>query len=231
MKDAYYFSHDSNAQQDPKIIRLIMEMKMSGYGIFWSIVEHLRNDSDYKLNLKDCHAIAFQSHCDVKDVERVINEFGLFDVDEHGDFWSKSLMERMEALNIKRDKARTSANIRWNNANAIRTHSEGNASKVKESKVNTVNKRCLGFEEFWNKYPRKVAKPQALKAFLKISPSTELLQLILAGVENQLKTEQWSKDDGKFIPHPATWLNNRQWEDEVKIKKVSAYDGLPNQKF
>lgn len=95
------------------------------------------------------------------------------------------------------------------------TFVEVEGDKIRQDK-NEVG-LTTGFEEFWNKYPRKVAKPQALKAFSKISPSTELLQLILAGVENQSKSDQWTKDDGKYIPHPATWLNQQRWEDEVKI--------------
>ena len=88
----------------------------------------------------------------------------------------------------------------------------------------------LWFESFYSKYPRKEAKKDALKAFVQLSPSDELLQLILMGVENQKKTDQWTKDCGKYIPLPASWLRGRRWEDEVKTVK-GVYDGLPNQKF
>ena len=86
------------------------------------------------------------------------------------------------------------------------------------------------FESFWSLYPRKVSKQTALKAFLKLSPNDELLQLIIKGVEIQSKTDQWQKDNGQFIPHPATWLNQRRWEDEIK-KTNDPYANLPNQKF
>ena len=86
------------------------------------------------------------------------------------------------------------------------------------------------FESFWSLYPRKVSKQTALKAFLKLSPNDELLQLIIKGVEIQSKTDQWQKDNGQFIPHPATWLNQRRWEDEIK-KTNDPYSNLPNQKF
>lgn len=215
-KDAYYFSHDANAQQDPKIIRLVMELGMQGYGIFWSVVEHLRNDEDYKLNLSDCSAIAFQSHCDAKDVERVITEFDLFEVSENEDFWSKSLLIRMQEMNVKRDKARASANARWNpDANALQTQCEGNArkeSKVKEIKYKDLS---LGFFKFYSKYPKKQSKEDARKAFSKLNPNDELLEQIVRAVEIQSKTDAWTKDDGKFVPLPATWIRGRRWEDEV----------------
>ena len=231
MKDAYYFSHDSNAHSDPKITKLLLEMKASGYGIYWVIIEMLRNEPNYTLSLVDINAVAYQSHCDISDVNKVIRDFGLFTVDETNKFfYSESLNRRMEELDIKRDKARTSANTRWyGHANALRMQSDGNAvkeSKVKESKT-TIQTMFL---EFWSEYPRKVAKPNALKAFLKLSPNDELLQLILKGVEIQSKTDQWQKDNGQFIPHPATWLNQRRWEDEIK-KTNDPYSNLPNQKF
>ena|SRR3990167_5689258 len=72
------------------------------------------------------------------------------------------------------------------------------------------------FEKFYSKYPRKEAKADALKAFLKISPNTELLETILRAVEIQSKSTQWQKDGGQFIPLPASWLRSARWEDETK---------------
>lgn len=71
------------------------------------------------------------------------------------------------------------------------------------------------FAEFWSAYPRKTAKQAALKAWGKLAPSAELVAAILAAVARQKRTDAWLKDDGRFIPHPASWLNGRRWEDEV----------------
>lgn len=68
------------------------------------------------------------------------------------------------------------------------------------------------FSEFWAVYPRKVAKPVALKAF-RAAIATATLADLLAGVERWSRSRQWAKDDGQYIPHPATWLNQRRWED------------------
>jgi hypothetical protein len=63
-----------------------------------------------------------------------------------------------------------------------------------------------GFRKFWEAYPRKVAKGQALKAW----PGDELTDVILSALAWQTKT--WG--DIQYVKHPATWLNARCWEDE-----------------
>ncbi len=71
------------------------------------------------------------------------------------------------------------------------------------------------FESFWGAYPRKTAKPAALKAWGKLAPDAGLVALILAALDRHRASEQWRRDGGQFIPHPATWLNQRRWEDEL----------------
>lgn len=138
MKDAYYFSHDSNAHQDPKITKMLLTLKAEGYGVYWVIVEMLRNEPALKLNKNDYDAIAYQSHCQRNTVERVVEEFQLFTIDENGDFYSESLMRRVEMYKEKSRKYAENANKRWNkNAMAVQSQCNGNAlkeSKVKESK-------------------------------------------------------------------------------------------------
>ena len=68
---------------------------------------------------------------------------------------------------------------------------------------------------FWKEYPKKVGKAAAEKAFLKLKPSEEILQQMLDTIKAQKRTEQWMRDNGQYIPNPATWLNRGQWEDEI----------------
>lgn len=70
-----------------------------------------------------------------------------------------------------------------------------------------------GFAEFWAAYPRKVGKDDARKAFVKRKPDEDLVARMLKAIREQAQSDQWSKDDGKFIPHPSTWLNRGQWGD------------------
>lgn len=75
------------------------------------------------------------------------------------------------------------------------------------------------FEKFWNAYPRKVGKGAAEKAFIKYKPDDSLFDRMLSALSAQKRSEQWHKDGGKFIPYPATWLNQRRWEDAPKEKE------------
>lgn len=74
-----------------------------------------------------------------------------------------------------------------------------------------------GFEEFWAVYPKKKSKADAEKVWRKLAPSPELSQRIQASVAAQRGSKDWQKDGGQFIPHPATWLNRRSWEDEIDV--------------
>lgn len=152
VKDSSYFSHDSNARRDPKILALRSAYGMEGYGWYWTIIEMFREQPGFRLQLNSKYAfkaIAMELECDeerAKDfIKDCIEEFHLFETDGHS-FWSNSLLRRMEMKEERSNRARRAAQARWDkeeecdgNANAMQTQSEnspGNASKVKESKVN-----------------------------------------------------------------------------------------------
>lgn len=102
----------------------------------------------------------------------------------------------------------------------------GAAARSGTSLKTKTLKPCLQeemFNRFWSCYPRKVKKPSALKAFKKINPTEDLLSSMLKAVESQKKTDQWKKDNGAFIPHPSSWLNDRRWEDEPVESKTSRF--------
>lgn len=69
------------------------------------------------------------------------------------------------------------------------------------------------FDDFWREYPRKQAKQEALKAFMKLSPDEVTFARMLEAIRKQKGGEQWR--DPQFIPHPATWINGKRWEDEA----------------
>ena len=70
------------------------------------------------------------------------------------------------------------------------------------------------FSAFWAAYPKKRNKQDAFEAFAKLAPDDALLRVILGAIEDQKTWEDWNRDEGKYIPLPSTWLNNRRWEDE-----------------
>lgn len=110
-------------------------------------------------------------------------------------------------------------------AHSAKTHSAESApvsNKDLDSNKENSNKDSATalFEDFWKEYPRKTAKHLALKKWLSIRPSVELTQTIIASVQSHKKTRQW-QESSRFIPHAATFLNQRRWEDEVEASPLS----------
>ena len=68
------------------------------------------------------------------------------------------------------------------------------------------------FEQFWMQYPRKTGKKAALKAWNR-AEDRPAIDLILLSVDQAKRSEQWRKDNGQFIPLPATWINQGRWDD------------------
>ena len=83
------------------------------------------------------------------------------------------------------------------------------------------------FDEFWKAYPRHIDKQGAMRAFEKAKIDGDLLKVILTAIKRQKASDQWTKDNGQYIPNPATWLNHKRWEDEtqpISRPKVLAQD-------
>jgi hypothetical protein len=86
------------------------------------------------------------------------------------------------------------------------------------------------FVTFWKAYPRKVRKQDASKAWSKLNPDDALQATIMAALAVQKSSPQWTRDHGQFIPHAATWLNGRRWEDEPEVAKSAADTKLEKQR-
>lgn len=71
------------------------------------------------------------------------------------------------------------------------------------------------FQRLWTAYPNKVQKDTAYKAFLKRKPDADLTEAMVVAVTKQKKGASWTKNEGEFIPHLATWLNGGGWKDEL----------------
>lgn len=100
-------------------------------------------------------------------------------------------------------------------SNTVKQETKNKAIKKQNKELNELQEKQ--FDKFWQAYPKKVSKKQAQKSWKKINPSLELFEKILKALEMVKQTEQWEKDNGKFIPYPATWLNQERWTDEIKM--------------
>ena len=77
------------------------------------------------------------------------------------------------------------------------------------------------FAEFWATYPKKQGKGAAEKAFLKISPTDSLHETMIAAIRAAVLSRQWREQNGRFIPNPSTWLNQRRWEDTLPVETAN----------
>jgi hypothetical protein len=82
------------------------------------------------------------------------------------------------------------------------------------------------FEKFYTAYPRHVGRSGAEKVFSKIDMKDDLFEKIMAVLEKWKKCDQWTKDNGQFIPYPATWLNGKRWEDELPGDKQISFGSI-----
>ena len=144
MKETFYFSHDYNARNDIKVKKLLSKHGLLGYGIFWALIEELYNNDNALPT--DYDTIAFDLRTDNKVLVSIINDFDLFIINDET-FGSLSVQERLDKRNLLSMKARSSANKRWKNANALQSTYEPitiKESKVKSSKVKGSKKMQVG---------------------------------------------------------------------------------------
>jgi hypothetical protein len=88
--------------------------------------------------------------------------------------------------------------------------------------TDTVTSKLVGFDEFWKAYPKKIGKQEAKKAWGRHNGNRPELELIVSKIAELKKSSQWAKDNGQFIPHPATWLNRGGWDDECRVDVKSS---------
>ena len=87
-------------------------------------------------------------------------------------------------------------------------------------------KPLCAFDEFWKAYPKKKSKGQAEKAWGKITQPSETLRLILDALKWQKASQEWTKENGQYIPYPASYLNAKGWEDEQSQPQLELIPAL-----
>ena len=167
MKDAYYFSHDSNARNDQRLMKLRMKYGPEGYGIYFMIIEILRDTEDYKLHISDVQSICFDIRDDEEKVLDVLKNYSLFEFE--GDYFhSKSLTRRMDKLDRIKEKRRESGKkgaiatakvrqvLKSETASDVAIAEQVKHSKVENSKEDKITNKTGKFKkqvlEFQSKY-------------------------------------------------------------------------------
>ena len=128
------------------------------------------------------------------------------------------------------------ANARWQkdgNGHST-THGSGYGKKMAETETETETYISTSddalFEDFWNAYPRKIAKKEAMKKFAKAVKDGTDPNTIIAGAKTYAASTVGKET--KYIAHPTTWLNQGRWEDETTttptMSDAEAADRLRN---
>lgn len=234
-----YFSHDSNARNSEKLIKVRMKYGASGYGVYFMILERLREEHDY-MSIKNYNVIAFDLRVDASEIKSIVEDFGLFAFTDDGKyFYSEGFNERMalkDAKSKKRAEAgKKGASNRWgkdkdgkaiamlsnDNGNAIAKPSEidGKKRKAKKSKLKKTKKEkpstdggslTENFEKLWNLYPNKKGKKPAFNAYKRAIKQGVTNKQIQAGIVALCHNVK----DKSFLPYGSTWFNQARWEDD-----------------
>lgn len=133
------------------------------------------------------------------------------------------------------DKYQTPTSLSTSNQQTTNKHSNKRSTNDQQTTSNKNNNippispkgelYSDAFLSFWSAYPRKVGKGSAWKAWKRLRPDSALLTAILSAVAVQKGAPAWERDGGQYVPHPATWLNQRRWEDEIESKGDGDYAG------
>lgn len=151
------------------------------------------------------------------EVKAVLEEF--FTLTDEGWFHQR-VDKEIKHFQAKRQQASNAGKASAERRNSIRSTDVQPTNNHKPITNNQVNKEYIDrFDDFWKHYPRKVAKPNALKAWLKLKPDDDLTKKIISAISNQ----NLASREQQFIPHPASWLNAQRWEDEIKVASTTAF--------
>ncbi len=222
-KDAYYFPHDSNAKDDPKCIMLIEELGAEGYGIFWILIETLRDQPGYKAEIRILPAIARRYNTTTEKVKAVVMRYELFLVEDEKFFFSPSLIERMKPLEAKREQRRL-AGIK-----------SGEARRLQAKNERTMNDRSTDDEQVKES---KVKKSKVKKSNFKPPELIEVQEYMMEYTGNDSQAERfvdfyeskgWYVGKNKMKDWKAA---ARNWLRSDKPKNNDyATDGLDTEKF
>lgn len=144
-KDKHYLIHDYNASNDPKLVSLRQAHGAEGYGIYWMLIEWLRQQKDGKIKTNDIGAFCYNSQVSETITEAVINSFDLF-TEADGSFFCERLNRDTDAYNSMRQKKIEAgrlgglAKAEQRSSNALANRKQNVAIRGEESRVDESKK-------------------------------------------------------------------------------------------
>ena len=128
--------------------------------------------------------------------------------------------------NRKQSSSKTEANDKQNGSKPQAIKDKGDRIKDKGDINNPPivppkgEKEKTEFDLFWDAYPNRKGKGAARKAFENAIKKGVTAQRLIDAVNRQRCGAQWMRDNGQYIPHPATWLNQERWDDDPDLTPV-----------
>ena len=200
-----------------------MNLSLLEHGVYMTLIDHyILNEEPFPLDHLDiCWTIGAKTDNEKTAVCLILSKFF---VQTDSGYVHKRCDEEIAKYHAKSDIARVNANKRWDsNAKAMPSDSKGNANH-KPTTINNKPITIIDFEKFYSLYPKKVKKERAIKAWLKHKPD---IDIVIKSLEHQLTNDKRFREK-EFTPYPASWLNDKEWENEEIKKEVvkSSYDNL-----
>ena len=245
-----YFPHDSHASSGNTLTILENKYGYDGYGFWFKLLERLGLADGHYLDCNDTvlwHLLLVnlgvstgKMHLTTADkaielIELLCN-LGAIDSDlwhKHKTIWCPNFVDNVKDAykNRRRDPPLApvfEADKVITTGNKAITTAGGTQKKRKERKG---NKEETLFAIFWAEYPKKKAKIKAATAFDNAIEEYDgdkdaFVELLLKAISEQVESEDWLREDGRFIPYPEAWLNGKRWQDEPAKEKVSRYKRL-----
>lgn len=200
-KDSYWFPHDSNARNDIKILNVRRDHGAAGIGIYWMLIEMLRDQNDYRLSVNSLLAIAYDLHVDEKIIKAIIYDYDLFKIDGEA-FYSDRLSRTMSAYNDKKTKL-VEAGKRGAEARYKPGHGHPIAIRLDKIRLNKIreDESILNapFEKFWDLYDKKVDKGLALKQWRALTDEERLLAMAYLPKYKLSNEKKFRRDPEKFL--------------------------------
>lgn len=228
-KDAFYFSHDSNAKDDPKCVMLIEQLGLEGYGIFWVLIETLRDQPGYKYPLALLPALARRFNTTQDKMRVVVCNYSLFKVSDNDFFFSESLMRRMERMDYKRELSRLAGRasaqkrlmLSSGSTDVQRTFNDCSTSKVNKSKLNKSkeNTYTAEFKAFYSFYPRPEDKHRTFTNWKTQLRQYTVDQLMIAA-QNYKKAKAGTEI--QFLKSSANFLGKERFFEDYLTKEGEA---------
>jgi hypothetical protein len=226
-----WFRHDSNANLDEKLQEVLLDYGLEGYGLYWYCIELIVGKTsvdDITFEIKhDARVIARNTGSTAQRVEEMMKRFislGLFENNDGKITCLKVAKRLMSSATSNIQMRNLIQNIKVRHDDVMTASDKIRSDKIRLDKIRLdkplrTNVLDDGFEEFWNSYPKKVGKEAARKAWEKYK-SNFTLDAVLLALDWQIESDQWRRNDGQFIPNPATYLNQGRWQDQQPIEST-----------